>query len=361
MAIFFGRIADVSLGTIRINFIIRHKKIFAALVGFIEVTIFIFVAARVIQDLNNNIYGIFAYGAGFAAGTIIGMTISDKLSRDLISINIISKNSGEGGDEMFLGYDRLKAAKLNKYYNILPSALRRKVLSPLILKLPDQPQKKGAINMLKRFVEGTLYPEEAGAMRWQYFLNPVIEKNIFNSSSRENISFNPFEPIYYFANNCNSPLRTDKDIYVDIKLTMADSVLMKVDKMSMATSLEVRVPFLDHEIAELCASIPASLKMQKTTTKYILRKTLKKYDFLPENIIYRGKQGYSIPVKNWLRQELKGYMQDLFKSSPVIKENFNGEYIDLLIEEHSSMKHNHNHILWALINLGLWYKKFFVS
>ena len=95
LAVFFGRIADVSLGTIRINFIVRHKKIFAALVGFIEVTIFIFVAARVIQNINNNIYGIFAYGAGFAAGTIVGMTISDKLSRDLISVNIISKNGND--------------------------------------------------------------------------------------------------------------------------------------------------------------------------------------------------------------------------------------------------------------------------
>lgn len=96
LAIFFGRIADVSLATIRINFIVRHKKIFAALVGFLEVTIFIFVAARVIRDLNNNYFGIFAYGAGFAAGTVIGMTISDKLSIDLISINIITKSkSGE--------------------------------------------------------------------------------------------------------------------------------------------------------------------------------------------------------------------------------------------------------------------------
>ncbi len=91
MAIFFGRIVDVTLGTIRINFIVRHRKIFAALVGFVEVTIFIYVVSRVIQDLNGNIYGILAYGAGFAAGTVIGMIISDKLSRDLISINIISR------------------------------------------------------------------------------------------------------------------------------------------------------------------------------------------------------------------------------------------------------------------------------
>ena len=268
--------------------------------------------------------------------------------------------SGEGGDEIFLGYDRFKAAKINRYYNIFPSFIRKKILSPLILKLPDQPQKKGAINMLKRFIEGTLYPEEAGAMRWQYFLNPKIEQYIFNKSSHHNISFTPFTPINYFSRICNSSNPIDKDIFVDIKLTMADSILMKIDKMSMATSLEVRVPFLDHEVVELLASIPANLKLKKLTTKYIFRKTLKKYNFLPESIIYRGKQGYSLPVKNWLREELKDYMIDLFKNSPIIKENFNSSYLSLLIKEHLELKHNHNHILWALINLSLWYKKFFI-
>lgn len=92
LVIFFGRIIDVSLGTIRINFIIKRKKIFAAAIGFFEVTIFVAVIARVIQDLSNNIYGIFAYGAGFAVGTLIGITISDRLSKDLISTNVISKN-----------------------------------------------------------------------------------------------------------------------------------------------------------------------------------------------------------------------------------------------------------------------------
>jgi asparagine synthase (glutamine-hydrolysing) len=268
--------------------------------------------------------------------------------------------SGEGGDEIFLGYDRFKAAKINRYYNIFPSFIRKKIISSLILRLPDQPQKKGAINMLKRFVEGTLYPEEAGAMRWQYFLNPEIGQNIFRKSTQHHIAFTPFDPIYYFSRICNSANTTDRDIFVDIKLTMADSVLMKIDKMSMATSLEVRVPFLDHEVVELCASIPAGLKLNKLTTKYILRKTLKKYGLLPESIIYRGKQGYSLPVKNWLREELKDYMIDLFKNSPIIKENFNSSYLSLLINEHLQLKHNHNHILWALVNLSLWYKKFFL-
>jgi len=92
MAIFFGRIADVTLGTIRINFIVKRRKIFAAAIGFFEVIIYISVIARVIQSLGSNTYGILAYGAGFAAGTIIGITISDKFSRDLVSTNVISKN-----------------------------------------------------------------------------------------------------------------------------------------------------------------------------------------------------------------------------------------------------------------------------
>ena len=99
LAIFFGRIIDVSLGTIRINFIIKRKKIFAAAIGFFEVTIFVAVIARVIQDLSNNIYGIFAYGAGFAVGTLIGITISDRLSKDLISTNVISKNKSSEIEE----------------------------------------------------------------------------------------------------------------------------------------------------------------------------------------------------------------------------------------------------------------------
>ncbi|HAX17101.1 MAG TPA: hypothetical protein DCY00_00675 [Actinobacteria bacterium] len=99
LIIFFGRIVDVSLGTVRINFIIRRKKIIAAIVGFIEVTIFVTIIARVIQDIDNNIYGIFAYGAGFAIGTIVGMFISDKFSKDLLSTNIISKYKSDEIEE----------------------------------------------------------------------------------------------------------------------------------------------------------------------------------------------------------------------------------------------------------------------
>lgn len=86
---------------------------------------------------------------------------------------------------------------------------------------------------------------------------------------------------------------------------------------------------------------------------------LSKYNFLPENIIQRGKQGYSLPVKNWLREDLKDFMVSLLSSSPVIHEFINQDYLKRLIQEHLNKKHNHNHILWALMNLALWHKRFF--
>ncbi|MEI7616264.1 MAG: DUF5698 domain-containing protein [Actinomycetota bacterium] len=114
LAIFFGRIIDVSLATIRINFIIKRKKILAAAIGFFEVTIFVAVIARVIQDLSSNIYGIFAYGAGFAVGTLIGITISDRLSKDLISTSVISKNKSSEIEE-FLRKEGFGVTSYNGY------------------------------------------------------------------------------------------------------------------------------------------------------------------------------------------------------------------------------------------------------
>jgi asparagine synthase (glutamine-hydrolysing) len=267
--------------------------------------------------------------------------------------------SGEGGDEIFLGYDRFRAAKIHRWYRAVPGWLRSGMIDPLVMRLPDQRQKKGAVNMLKRFIEGGMYPEEVGAMRWQFFLRPETEKALFRPGAAERILMEPFGPLYDLVKECGSRDRVDRDIFVDMKLTMADSVLMKVDKMSMATSLEVRVPFLDHEVVELCASIPGDWKLEGLTTKAVLRKTLKEHDFLPPDIIDRGKQGYSLPVKNWLREDLLDFMTHLLTTSRLIDEYLEPQTVRRLIDEHVRREHNHNHILWALVNVALWYRRFF--
>jgi asparagine synthase (glutamine-hydrolysing) len=185
---------------------------------------------------------------------------------------------------------------------------------------------------------------------------PGHADDLFSDDLRQAIAADPFAPIRDQVARCNSSHRLDREIYVDLKCTMAESLLMKVDKMSMAHALEVRVPFLDYQFVEFCATIPGDLKLRGFTTKAIFRSAMK--GLLPDVILQRGKQGYSLPIKNWLRQELREYMTELLTSSPLIKQAFNLDYIRRLMREHQEYRANHNHILWALINLAIWHRLF---
>jgi asparagine synthase (glutamine-hydrolysing) len=264
--------------------------------------------------------------------------------------------SGEGGDEIFAGYDRFRASKIDSYYRMIPRVIREKMVAPILLSLPDQAQKKGAINMLKRFVEGSMLPGEAEQLRWQFFSSPGMEDGLYSSSFLEGVNRDPFAPLRAVRERCGTSDRVNAELYTDTRFMMVDSVLMKVDKMSMSTGLEVRVPFLDHRLVEQMARVPGSLKLKGLETKHIFRKAMEGY--LPEHIVYRKKQGYSLPVKNLLRTQLKDYMTELLQDSPVIRENTNADYIQKLISEHISMKHNHNHVLWGLIHTAIWHRRF---
>jgi asparagine synthase (glutamine-hydrolysing) len=265
--------------------------------------------------------------------------------------------SGEGGDESFAGYDRFKASRLNRWFSALPDSIRNDVIGKMVDRLPDQPQKKGLINMLKRFVEGARLPQDGMHLRWQYFLDPDMVDPLFKPSFRDQVTADPFRQVRAYATACDATDPVNREIYLDMRFMMTDSVLMKVDKMSMASALEIRVPLLDHVFVEFMASLPGDWKLKGLTTKHVFRSALK--GLLPDKIVNRGKQGYSLPVKNLLREELKPYMIDLLKSSSIIRETMNLDYIDRLIDEHSRMVHNHNHILWALMNVAIWHQKFF--
>jgi asparagine synthase (glutamine-hydrolysing) len=165
-----------------------------------------------------------------------------------------------------------------------------------------------------------------------------------------------FAPIRRAVERCNSRRQLDREIFVDTRFTMPDSVLMKVDKMSMAHALEIRVPLLDHQLIELAASIPPSLKFPGFRTRAIYRRALE--GVLPPRILHRGKQGYSLPLKQWLRNELRDYMVQLLRGSEVVRAHFDGPGVEALIAEHLARRANHNHTLWALINLTLWHRRF---
>ncbi|KIX10913.1 asparagine synthase (glutamine-hydrolyzing) [Dethiosulfatarculus sandiegensis] len=262
--------------------------------------------------------------------------------------------SGEGGDEIFCGYDRFKASSASRLLDLVPGSARG--LHALSRLLPDQPQKKGAVNVLKRFLDGAILPKEGGHLRWQYFLAPGQAESLFNQEVKNQVTFDAFGPIKRIMESCNSDKRLDKEVFGDIKLFMADSVLMKVDKMSMSTSLEVRVPFLDHEVIEFAATLPGSFKLKGMTTKYILRQAIR--GLVPDHVVDRGKQGYSLPVKNLLRGQLRPLMEELLRKSPLVTDYMVPQSVEKLMQEHLAGTHNHNHVLWALMNAALWHRRY---
>jgi asparagine synthase (glutamine-hydrolysing) len=264
--------------------------------------------------------------------------------------------SGEGGDETLVGYDRFKASKAHRYYSLVPPWIRRALVAPLVLRLPDRPQKKGAINILKRFVEGGLLPDEGGHMRWQFFSNAALEAQLLLPPFRDHVRADPFEPVRRHVDGRRFATELDRELYVETRLAMVGNPLFKVDRMSMAHGLEVRVPLLDHHFVETCGTIPGDLKLSGFTTKAIFRTAMR--GILPDVILNRGKQGYSLPIKNWFRRELREFLVDTLESSPLVQDVFDLRFIRQLIEEHQARRVNHNHVLWALLNVALWHRVF---
>jgi asparagine synthase (glutamine-hydrolysing) len=232
----------------------------------------------------------------------------------------------------------------------------RKGITKIIQKLPPSSRKKGFVNVLQRFVEGSSLPIDGRHIRWQYFITDKEREYLYTNNLNNVLhNENSFDVInkYYLRDNANDKL--SKEQYVDIKMYLPDDILVKVDRVSMANSLEARVPFLDHEFVEFLATIPFELKLRGLRSKYILKKALLR--LLPKGIIHRKKQGFSIPMKNWLRDELRDMMLEVLSRERINEKGyFNYEQVNKLIAQHLEGKRNNTHKLWALMTFELWHE-----
>jgi asparagine synthase (glutamine-hydrolysing) len=145
----------------------------------------------------------------------------------------------------------------------------------------------------------------------------------------------------------------NRQLYADLSLYLADDILVKVDRMSMATSLETRAPFLDGDLMELAFSMPGHLKIRNGERKWILKQAMK--DLLPETILNRKKEGFSIPMKNWLRRELQPLMRDLLSRECVTRRGlFDPDVVQQLMDDHVAGRENHAHTLFPLMVFERW-------
>jgi asparagine synthase (glutamine-hydrolysing) len=276
-----------------------------------------------------------------------------KMAREKVKVVL----SGDGGDELFGGYDTYVAQKLYRYYTKAPSFIKKRVFPAISEVIPPTRKKKGMINKTKRFIEGALMPEHYDHYRWMMFLKPSEDNGIFQ---REVAGAVNFDDTYSFINHYLGESRLNginRSMYLDIKSYLVDNILVKVDRMSMAVSLEARVPFLDYRIVEFALSLPEELKIRNFKTKYILKKMASR--FLPHNVIHKPKQGFSIPMKQWLKGPIKNMMTDMLSHERLKRQGiFNAAYIEKMMKDHLDNRMNNSHQIWSMMLFQLWMDRF---
>jgi asparagine synthase (glutamine-hydrolysing) len=263
--------------------------------------------------------------------------------------------SGDGGDELFAGYDHYRAHRWSERLAWATGRWGWRSLDALVAGVPPQPSKKGAVNRLKRFVEGVRQPQDLEHARWLVFWDVSQRRALYTREAHARVEtrdcFGHYRGLLREGSE-QGFTGLDRQLYADIRGYLADDILAKVDRASMAVSLEVRVPFLDHELVEMAMSIPGDRKLRGSTTKWILRRAFA--DLLPEPVLRRGKEGFSIPMKQWLARDLQPLMRDLLSTERLAKRGlFQPMEVDRLMADHVAGRQNHAHRLWCLMALEL--------
>jgi len=262
--------------------------------------------------------------------------------------------SGDGGDELFAGYEHYQAQRMARWPGV-PLAAR--AAGAIVNRMRPSPKKKGAWNKLRRFTQA--FDIDAGHrhFRWMMFLTEAMKRELYGPAFQNALGGvspllgrEPF-PEHFAAMKGFDPASGEQ--YLDLKTYLVDDIMVKVDRMSMATSLEAREPLLDHKLVEFAFRLPGDLKLHGSQTKWIFKKTLER--LLPHETLYRKKEGFSIPIKHWLAVELRGLMEETL-SEKRVREGGWFEYAPIrrMIDAHVAGRENYSHQLWALLVYETW-------
>jgi asparagine synthase (glutamine-hydrolysing) len=288
-----------------------------------------------------------------ADASILPTYLLSKFTRRYVTVAL----GGDGGDELFAGYPTYLAHKFARPYELLLGTLHP-IISLLGNLLPVSDDNISFDFKVKKFLSGIGHPDGIRNAIWLgSFSFPELEKVL---SPDMNTQFNQArltEEITSYEKGYPLKDKTTLVQYLDLKLYLQEDILVKVDRASMACSLEVRAPFLDHQLVEFVMSLPSSLKLRRFTTKYILKKVMKK--FLPKEVIQRSKKGFGVPIAKWIKGPLRELFGDLLAHNPIKREGFlNPSYVKSLLEDHVSNKRDNRKQLWTVLVWELWVNRY---
>jgi asparagine synthase (glutamine-hydrolysing) len=225
--------------------------------------------------------------------------------------------------------------------------------------LPPTDKKKGLVNKFKRFVQGAAEaPADLEHYRWMVYLGSRAKRRLYSGALQSAlIESDAYGPVRDVLRRAGTDDVLNRQLYTDLTVFLADDILVKVDRMSMATSLETRAPFLDADVMELAFSMPGRLKIRHGERKWILKQAMR--GLLPETILNRRKEGFSIPMKNWLRRDLAPLMRDLLSPSRMAARGlFEPSEVAALIDAHIAGRQNHAHTLFPLMVFERWAQEY---
>ena len=266
--------------------------------------------------------------------------------------------TGDGGDEVFAGYETYNAHYVRKMYRKIPAFVRKQIIKRLVDALPVSLSKVSFDFKAKRFVTGAELDEEESFFWWRIIFTETAKNDLYSQAFRERLDVRPTKHLYkeYFSRSrTDDPL--NRMLYVDTRFYLPSDMLVKVDRMTMANALEARVPFLDHEMVEFAATIPPSIKFKNRSKKYILKKALS--PLLSDEILYRKKAGFNVPVNAWLAGELRDYAGDVLAPERIARAGFfEPAAVAKLLSDHERRVVDNSFCLWGLMCFQLWYEMF---
>jgi asparagine synthase (glutamine-hydrolysing) len=265
--------------------------------------------------------------------------------------------SGDGGDELFGGYQTFQAHKLMSYYSALPGFVKDSIRK-ISLHLPVSHNYLSADYKVKQFLKGDGVSPEIRFFLWRGAFSVAEKEKLLNPDIRRELGrHNCYDDIDRYVEESGLTHSLERLLYLSMKLYLQDNNLVTVDRASMANGLEVRCPLLDQEVVEFVCRLPTKYKLKGFQAKYLLKKAAA--GMLPKNIIHRQKKGFGIPLAKWLGTDLKEFMLDTLSEERIRRQGiFHYPYIKLLLDEQLAKTNDHREPLWTLLVFQRWYEDY---
>lgn len=265
--------------------------------------------------------------------------------------------SGDGGDELFAGYQTFQADKLMRYYGRLPRFVRNWIRR-ISQHLPVSHDYLSADYKIKQFLKAEDVPPEIRFFLWRGAFSSADQCALLAPEIRAELGdYDSYEDIARYVDESELGIGVERLLYLCMKLYLQDNNLVTLDRASMANGLEVRCPLLDQDLIEFVARLPAKYKLKGFQPKYLLKKAAE--GCLPDSIIHRQKKGFGIPLAKWLGTDLKNFMLDHLNEARIRRQGiFDYAYIKRLMDEQFAKRKDHRELLWTLIVFQSWYEEY---